>query len=48
MPVQSVIHFVVKPGRAADFELAFQAAGMLTRPSIFEGFHGAELLRSHE
>ena len=48
MSVRSLIRFVPKPGREADFEAAFEAAGMLTRPSAVEGFLGAELLRSCE
>jgi len=47
-PVRSVIRFVSKPGREADFEAAFEASGMLTRPAEIDGFLGAELLRSTE
>jgi heme-degrading monooxygenase HmoA len=45
-PVRSVIRFEVKPGREADFEAAFAASGMLTRPSAVDGFMEAELLRA--
>ena len=48
MRVRSVIRFAVKPGREEDFEAAFEAAGMLTRPAQVEGFRGAELLRSDD
>jgi heme-degrading monooxygenase HmoA len=43
--VHSLIRFVVKPGREAEFEAALEAAGMLTRPAAVEGFIGADLLR---
>ena len=48
MSVQSIIRFTVKPGREADFESAFEASGMLSRPRAIEGFLGAQLLRSHD
>lgn len=44
--VRSVIRFTVKPGREADFEAAFAACGMLTRPRAVAGFIEAELVRS--
>lgn len=43
--VRSVIRFTVKPGREADFEAAFAACGMLTRPRPVAGFIQAELVR---
>ena len=46
MGVRSLIRFSVKPGRESDFEAAFEASGMLTRPLAIEGFLRAELLRS--
>lgn len=46
--VRSVIRFTVKPGREADFEAAFAACGMLTRPRAIEGFVEAELVRGLE
>lgn len=46
--VRSVIRFTVKPGREADFETAFAACGMLTRPRAIAGFVEAELVRGLE
>ena len=46
--VRSVIRFTVKPGREAEFEAAFAACGMLTRPRAIEGFVEAELVRGLE
>jgi heme-degrading monooxygenase HmoA len=44
--VRSILRFQIHPGREADFEAAFDAAGMLTRPRAVEGFVDAELSRS--
>jgi heme-degrading monooxygenase HmoA len=44
--VRSMIRFHVAPGREADFEAAFVAAGMLSRPRAVPGFVDAELSRS--
>jgi len=44
--VRSILRFQVQPGREADFETAFAAAGMLTRPRAIDGFVDAELGRS--
>ena len=46
--VRSVIRFTVKPGQEAEFEAAFAACGMLTRPRAIEGFVEAELVRGLE
>jgi len=46
--VRSVIRFTVKPGREADFEAAFVACGMLSRPRAIQGFVEAELVRGLE
>lgn len=46
--VRSLIRFTVKPGREADFEAAFAACGMLTRPRAIAGFVEAELVRGLE
>lgn len=48
MPVRSILRFDVQAGREADFENAFEASGMLTRPKAVAGFLGAELLRSDD
>lgn len=45
MTVTSLITFHVAPGRHADFERAFGAAGILTRPRAVPGYLGAELHR---
>lgn len=45
-PYTSVAWFTVKPGRHSDFERAFHDAGMLTRPSVIDGYLGAQLFRS--
>jgi heme-degrading monooxygenase HmoA len=41
----SLISFHVAPGRAADFETAFEETEMLTRPQQIAGYRGAELHR---
>ncbi|MDI1366240.1 MAG: antibiotic biosynthesis monooxygenase [bacterium] len=43
--LRSVIAFQVHPGREAEFEAAFEAARMLSRPNQVDGFTGAELIR---
>lgn len=45
MSCTSLITFRVAPGRHADFEAAFERAGMLTRPRAVAGFIGAALHR---
>lgn len=47
-PFTSLIRFRPKPGRERDFEAAFEATGMSTRPRAIEGFLGARLVRSTE
>lgn len=46
MSYTSLITFRVAPGRNADFERAFERAGMLTRPEAVDGFRDAALHRS--
>lgn len=46
MSYTSVITFQAAPGRAADFETAFERTGMLVRPSAVAGYRGAVLHRS--
>jgi heme-degrading monooxygenase HmoA len=46
--VRSVIRFTVKLGREAEFEAAFGACGMLTRPRAIAGYLEAELVRGLE
>lgn len=43
---KSIITFDVRPGMESEFEEAFHASGMLTRPKAIPGFHGAELVRA--
>lgn len=43
---KSIITFDVRSGMEAEFEAAFHAAGMLTRPTAIPGFQGAELVRA--
>lgn len=45
-PYISVAWFTVKPERHSDFEQAFQDSGMLTRPSVIDGYIGAHLFKS--
>ena len=45
-PFTSLIRFRPKPGRERDFEAAFEATGMSTRPRAIDGFLGARLVRS--
>lgn len=47
-PYTSVAWFTVKPHRAEDFESAFHDSGMLTRPSIIDGYLGAQLFRASD
>ena len=46
MSYTSLITFQVAPGRSADFEVAFERTGMLTRPRSVVGFRDAQLHRS--
>ena len=46
MSFRSLIRFNVKPGKEAEFEAAFDKAGMLRRPKRIAGFIDAELVRS--
>ncbi len=44
-PFRSIIKLVIKPGRTSDFETAFLATGMLTRPKDIDSAFSGELLR---
>lgn len=46
MTFTSLISFQVAPGRCDEFEAAFEATGMLSRPHAVAGYLGAELMRA--
>lgn len=46
MSIRSVITLVIKPGANEQFEAAFAAAGMLTRPKAIDADFTGKLLRA--